>query len=515
MDRKWVTLIFLLLLPACASLSSPSKEPNHFSQTHSTLNRHVLDNGLTVLLKEVHRTPVVSIMAYVKTGSAHEGVWNGSGISHAVEHMFFKGTETRGVGEIANEIRSYGGDINAFTSYDVTGYTLVASRDHYTEALELLADCLMHARFDLGEFQKEKEVILSEIRLGRDNPARRTSHLLWENAYQQHPYRHPVIGYETLLKELTREDLIQYHRQTYVPNNIILVLVGDIQNQEALAAVKEHFGSFRRASLPPQARVVEPIQRSIRSVRQEAPFQMAHLMMGYHTVSVTSQEMYPLDVLAILFGGVRSARLVELLQKEKELVYGVETSSYTPIDPGLFTISAILEEENIPETLALIRAEIDKIKSHPIRTDELEKAKQRVLSSFYFSQETIQSQARDLAGNEAAGLDPLFSERYVKAIAAVTKEDVQRAAKHYLKEENLTLVVLVPETPQDEKVKGLLPPAGLDRGVRKFVLPNGVRVLLQKDTAQPTVSLGIVMLGGLRFLSFCLPDVDEGNDDPK
>lgn len=499
MNRKWPALLLLIGLPACVSLPEAEKSSLFLPSRSQPITREVLENGLTVLVKEVHRMPVVSIMAYVKTGSAHEGERTGSGVSHVVEHMLFKGTETRGVGEIEKEIRSYGGDMNAFTSHDVTGYVLLVSRDHYEKALALLADCLTHARFDENEFQKEKEVILGEIRMGRDNPFWRSSNLLWQNVYSNHPYRHPVIGYESLLKQLTREEVVRYYREKYIANNTILVLVGDLETREALEAIKENFKDFERKTMPPPSTIFESSRRGYREFHEEAPLQMAHLEMGFYTVSISHEDMFPLDVLAILLGEGESSRLVQVVEKEKQLVHGIDASHYTPVDPGLFAISAVLEKEKIREALSAVREEIEKVKQRPVRKEELEKAKQQVLSRYYFDRETLQSQAGLLAGNEAAGLDPLFSERYVTSIAAVEPRDIQRVAKYYLKEENLAVVLLLPESKEktEKKISSKEPPP--QNEIQKFTLPNAIRVFLQRDTAQPIVSVGVAMLGGLRY----------------
>lgn len=496
--RKLCVSVFLFLGFSFLPLSRAAEESLPLSAPSPPVNRKILDNGLTVLLKEVHRMPVVSVMAYVKTGSAHEGEWTGSGISHAVEHMLFKGTETRGVGEIEQEIRSYGGDINAFTTHDTTAYTLVVHRDHYKKALALLADCLMHARFDAAEFEKEKQVILGEIRLDRDNPSRRLTDTLWQNVYQNHPYRYPIIGYEELLGRLTRDDLLRYYRQKYVANNTIVVIVGDFNSEEALEAVGESFRSFQRKSLPPEPVWSEMPQRGSRDIREEGPFQMLHLALGYGTVRVADPDMYPLDVLAILLGEGESSRLVKTVRKEKEFVYGIGSSHYTPQDPGLFMILAVLEKRNLENTLQAVREEIKKLQSKPASESELEKAKRHVLSSFYFDQETLQSQARDLAENEAAGLDPLFYEKYVRSIATVKAEDVLRVARKYLTDENLTLTALVPSSASQgtSRTESVAP---RETEIQKVTLSNGVRVLLQRDATQPTVSLGVALLGGLRF----------------
>ncbi len=499
-SKTLFALTLFLVLPACSSLSTAKEGSPLSSYSSPPVTRKVLENGLTILLKEVPRTPIVSIMAYVKTGSAHEGEWSGSGISHAVEHMLFKGTESRGVGEVEREIRSYGGDMNAFTSHDTTGYTLVVHRDHYPKALAVLADCLTHARFDAAELEKEKEVILNEIRLNRDNPSRRLLDHLWENVYRNHPYRFPVIGHASLLKQLTREDLVQYYHEKYIANNTILVLVGDFHTPEALEAIEENFRAFERRTLSPEPLWNEGGSGGAREVWEEAPVQMAHLALGYYTVSVRDKDMYPLDVLAILLGEGESSRLVKGVRKEKGLVYAIESSHYSPLDPGFFGVFSVLEKEKIQEALRTIQKEIQKIQEGKIDAEELQKAKQQVLTGFFFGRETIQSQSRDLAENEAAGLNVLFSERYVRSIASVTAEDVQRVAKRYLKEDNLTLVGLVPQEASEKNTKkenSLFPRTTAE--IRKLTLSNGIRVLLQKESTHPTVSLGVTLLGGLRF----------------
>ena len=500
MNRKLRVSAFLFLF-WFSSISLSQAEEEFLSSKASTLpvTRKILDNGMTVLLKEVHRTPVVSIMAYVKTGSAHEGEWTGSGISHAIEHMIFKGTDTRGVGEIEKQIRSYGGDINAFTSHDTTGYTLVVNRDHYKKALAILSDCLTHPAFDAAEFEKEKEVILGEIRLNRDNPSRRLFDTLWQNVYRNHPYRYPVIGYENLLKQLSRDDLLRYYHQKYVANNTLVVLVGDFQTEEAFRTVQENFSAFERKSLPP-----EPIWNEMpfgggREAQEEGPFQMAHIALGYYTVRVADRDMYPLDVLAILLGEGESSRLVKSVHKEKRLVYNIEAFHDTPIDPGVFMILAVLEKKNLNDALKAIQEEIKKLQSKGVNESELKKAKRHVVSGFYFDKETLQSQARDLAENEAAGLDSSFSEKYVRAIASVKAEDVLRVAKQYLREDNLTLVTLVPPSPPQEGASKKKTSSPQENQIQKIELPNGIRALLQRDPTQPTVSLGVSLLGGLRF----------------
>jgi len=356
----------------------------------------------------------------------------------------------------------------------------------------------MHAKFDEGEFAKEKEVVLKELRMDEDNPSRRTMTLLWQNAYRVHPYRHPVIGYSPLVKALSREETVRYYRERYLPNNMVLVVVGDIEAGEVLKSVEERFEPFERGVFPPEPLFREPPQLGLRELREETSVQMAHLAMAYHTVELSDQEMYPLDVLAILLGAGESSRLVRVLQKEKELVFSIGAFHESPRDPGLFIISALLDEKRIPDTLQAIRQEIEKVKRGSVSKEELKKAKRRVLSAYYFGRETIQSQAGDLAENEIFASDPLFSERYVEGIESVEAHDLKRVAERYLREENGTVVTLVPRVPL-KTLEAKKPEAMKSQKIEKRTLPNGIRVLLQKEATHPTVSLGVAHLGGLLF----------------
>ncbi len=492
---KRIGFLFFLILFLSSCTDTPptgrvltAKNPEVF--------RKVLENGLTLLIQEVHRSPVVSIQAYVKTGSAHEGALSGSGVSHAVEHMFFKGTDTRGVGEVDRQIKSYGGDINAFTTFDLTGYSVVMNREHFEDALAVLADCLMHARFDEKEFEKEREVIIKEIRMDDDNPLRRISDLLWQNAFRAHPYRYPVIGYEPLLRSLTRDQIVQYYHERYTPDHTVIAIVGDIQKEKALESVEALFKPFERKFISPEPVYTEPAQMSPREIHETAPVQLARLSMAYHTVSISDKDMYPLDLLSVILGGGESSRLVTVLQKEKELVYDIDASDYTLKDPGLFFIGAALDEKKIPAALEAIRREIERVKEIPVPSEELKRAKQQIVSNFYFSHETVESIATDLAENESYTSDPLFSSRYVQEIQTVNASDLIRVAKKYLREDNLTIVTLSP--PSQKKVaKG--PVSVPPNPIEKIVLPNGVRILLKQDTMYPTVSISVVSLGGLLF----------------
>jgi len=210
------------------------------------ITKQVLDNGLTVVIKEDHALPIVSIEARFKIGSASEGRFLGSGISHFVEHMLFKGTPTRPHSRIEKEVKSYGGTINGYTSFDSTGYRLTVESKYFKDGLGLMIDVVTNPSFVAEEVEKERAVILKEIILGRDNPGKRAFQLLMSHVYTAHPYKHPIIGYEELFKKITREDLISYHKDHYAPNNMVLGICGDVKSNAVLQELEKLTKDYER-----------------------------------------------------------------------------------------------------------------------------------------------------------------------------------------------------------------------------------------------------------------------------
>ena len=228
------------------------------------IERYALANGLTVLLKRDPSAPVSSVQVWVKTGSMHEGSYLGAGLSHYLEHMLFKGTERRAGREISATVQAHGGYINAYTTFDRTVYYIDVPAAHTAVAIDLLADAVLHSILPAGEMTKEKEVILREIDMGLDDPDQRLSQALFETAFRVHPYRQPIIGHRDVFAANSHEDLLAYYRARYVPNNLVLVIVGDFDPAATRASIAEHFGKAARVRLAPVLVPDEPGQLSRR-----------------------------------------------------------------------------------------------------------------------------------------------------------------------------------------------------------------------------------------------------------
>lgn len=477
-------LLFCAFVPASAGLAE------------ITPSKYVLDNGLTVIISEMPANPTVSVYALAKAGSATEGKFLGMGISHYVEHMLFKGTTTRGVGEIAAAIQSVGGVMNASTGMDHTVFTITVPSSAFDVALGILADSIMHPAFDPKEFEKERQVIISEMRLYEDNPDRRVSDLMFQSAYLEHPYRHPIIGYKSLFDKVTRDQLIEYYASHYVPNNMIVTVAGNVKTDEALAKVKEAFKDFKRAPSIMRNLPQEPQQITPRSREEDYPTQLTRLAMGFPSVSLLSDDLYALDVLAKILGDGMSSRLYQNLIEKNQTVYSISAANFTPVDRGLFWIEATLLQDKLEQAKKGIWDEIHKIQQYGISFQELKKVQRQALSEHIMSRQTSSAIAWNTATDDAFTGDCEFSEKYVEGIRRVNASDIARVAKKYLVPEKLTIVAVKPvQPPKSESSTSEKQTAG---AVEKFVLGNQLTVLVREDHTFPVVSLRYVMHGGLR-----------------
>ncbi len=405
-----------------------------------------LDNGLKVLLLEEHKAPVVTFHVWYRVGSRNEQIGR-TGLAHLVEHMMFKGTEKIGSQEFSRRVRRNGGRDNAFTSQDYTGYFVTIAADRIQLPLELEPDRMVNLRLDPAEVKRERSVVMEERRLRtEDDP----SSALWEEvnaaAFKAYPYGHPVIGWMEDLRQLSRTDVQNFYKTYYVPNNAVVVVVGDFDRAQLLPRIQEAFGSIPRRPEPPPVRSDEPPQKGERRVmlrRQDA--RLPSLVAGYHAPNMKDPDSYALDMLEVILAGGKSARLYRHLVYEKQLALGAG-AYYARVSaaPDLFTLYATpLPGKSVEELEQALFDEIERIKTELVSARDLQKAKNQIEASFIFSQDSIFSLARQLASYEiVAGWR--YWEAYLPGIRAVTREDVRRVAQKYLTREKRTVGVLIP-----------------------------------------------------------------------
>src|SRR3989441_8134128 len=461
----------------------------------STAQKWILSNGLTIVVQEDRSAAVASVQAWCATGSIYEDQHLGAGLSHILEHMLFKGTKTRGKNEIAQKIQDVGGYINAYTSFDRTVFWIDVPKDGVATALDILADATMNSTLPPEEYQKEQEVIRREFAMGMDDPDRMAGLLLFATAYQQHPYRFPVIGELEIYNQLTQEQVVQYYKTRYVPNNLTFVVVGDVDAEKVRQQLAEAFKSYPEKSLKPVFIPAEPPQLGRREVHQEFSTELTHLSLAWHIPEVTNPDVPALDLLSTILGDGRSSRLYRRVREEAGLAFSISAFSYTPGDPGLFGIDATVDPKKREAAEQLALRIVDEVKQAGVTAEELAKAKKISLSHHLDALTTMRGQASDIGSNWLLTRNLNFSRDYLDAVQKVTLDDIKAVTAKYLTNENLTLVSLNPKGALVAKREG---PAPVSAGeVQKFELSNGLRILVREDPRLPLVAMGAVFRGGL------------------
>jgi zinc protease len=461
----------------------------------TSAHKWTLPNGLTIIVQEDHSAPVASVQAWCATGSIDEDQHLGAGLSHILEHMLFKGTKTRGKNEIAQKIQDVGGYINAYTSFDRTVFWIDVPKEGVVTALDILADATMNSTLPPEEYQKEQEVIRREFAMGMDDPDRTAGLLLFSTAYQVHPYRFPVIGEIEIYNQLTQEQVMQYYKTRYVPNNLTFIVVGDVDAEKVHQQLIDLFKPYPEKSLQPVFIPAEPPQLGRREVHQEFATELTHLSLAWHIPAVTNPDVPALDLLSTILGEGRSSRLYRRVREEAGLAFRISAFSYTPGDPGLFGIDATVDPKKREAAEQLALRIVDDVKHTGVTADELAKAKKITLSHHLGALTTMRGQASDVGSNWLLTRNLNFSRDYLDAIQKVSLEDVKRVAAQYLTENNLTVISLNPKGSLAAKTEG--PKAVAAGEIQRFELSNGLRLLVREDSRLPLVAMGAAFRGGL------------------
>ncbi|MFH2007322.1 MAG: pitrilysin family protein [bacterium] len=481
------------------------------------MQAHVLPNGLTVFLEPSPAIPVVALQAWIRVGSAQERSRE-AGISHLLEHMLFKGTRRRGVGELAMEIEAAGGDINAWTEFNNTGYHVVIASRFFDTGLDVLSDAVLRPSFDPVELERERLVVLEEMQQGEDSPHRVNFHQLFGQVFRHHPYGRPVIGRRETVQGITRQDLVAFHRRWYTPGNTTFIIVGDFEPTEALQKVRRAF-RIRPRPVPPLRTFSEPAQRAPRVVVKAADVRDAYLLAGFHVPGIRHADTPAIDLAATLLGQGDSSRLHHRVLRQQQLVTDVSAYSYTPHDEGVMTVGASVIPDRILEATAAILTETYRLGFEGVAEEELRKAYVLLESNTLHQRETVQGQARKIGYYAYAVDDPGYEEQYLRLLERVTPTQLRQVMARYLTPRNLSLSLVVPRSTAVELAPGALKRAlrpalqethqALRRrvaartkagpgGVVRTELPNGLTLLVKRDASVPLVAMRGVWRGGLR-----------------
>jgi zinc protease len=419
----------------------------------SKVDEVTLANGLRVIVKEDHRSPVVVSQIWYKIGSQDEppGL---TGISHVLEHMMFKGTHKLKPNEFSRIIAENGGRENAFTSYDYTAYFQQLEKSRLAVSFELEADRMQNLLLDPKEFAREIKVVMEERRLRtEDQPEALVYEKFMHTAYQTHSYRNPVIGWMADLKTMKAEDLRAWYQRWYAPNNAILVVVGDVRPKEVFAAAEKYFGPAPARPTEPVMTASEPAQPAERRTRVSAPAEVPHLLMGYHVPVLARArsaqpdwEPYALSVLTGILDGGDSARFQKELVRQHRIASEVDTGySMMARSPTMLSFSGTpAEGHSVKDLEQALRDQLARLKNELVSEEEMRRVKAQVVAADVYGRDSVFNQAMQLGQLAANGLDIRLADQYVERINAVTPKQVQEVARKYLTDENLTVAVLDP-----------------------------------------------------------------------
>lgn len=426
---------------------------NAADRTHE----YMLDNGLKLIVQEDHRAPVAVVQIWYKVGSSFE--YDGiTGVSHALEHMMFKGTKKIPPGQFSEIVAARGGEENAFTSTDYTAYFQTWSAENVELSFELEADRMRNLLLADAEFKNEIRVVLEERRLRTDdNPRALLGETARSVAFQTSPYRQPVIGWAADLQAMQVDELRTWYRRWYAPDNATLIVVGDVVPEQVFAMAKKHFGPLAPQSLVGPKSRPEVLQQGTKTVTvTNDKTRVPQLYMAYKTPvlndvlatdsEIEEWEIYALDVLAGTLDGGPSARLPRELVREAEIASSVGANySSTSRLASLFSFSAAPSGEHTLEELErAIVAQIENLQKKPPTAAELDRIKTQVVADRIYQRDSMFYQGLIIGTLESVGLDWRLNEQYVEKITAVTPEQVRAVAAKYLVPERLTVAKLLP-----------------------------------------------------------------------
>lgn len=442
--------------PLTTAVASPSNQSSQVKQVPATpkpsdqmRHEYTLDNGLKVIIKEDHRSPVVMSQVWYRVGATDEPAHLG-GISHLLEHMMFKGTKTVSSADFERVIAKFGGSNNAFTSHDYTAYYEIFPANRLSLALELEADRMTNLQLNAADFTAERQVVMEERRQRTDdNPNARAYEQFAKLAYPSSPRGESVIGPMAEIAAITLDDLKHWYQTWYAPNNATLVIVGDVDPEQALAQIKHYFGDKKPQPLPQRPSVTQAGFRGLSETTTQLPVQVPSLLLAYNLPTLTTatdpKTAYSLSLLADVLDGGLSARLEKHLVRDQQLLASVG-SDYDAFGrgDGLLLIQATPRQGvSLAQAKAAILAEIEALKTAPIDNRELARAKTNTLTGLIYAQDSISGQAQMIGRLTSIGLSDEMIYALPSVLDTITQADLHQVAKQYLTDTNLTVLNVV------------------------------------------------------------------------
>ncbi|HWQ73132.1 MAG TPA: pitrilysin family protein [Desulfitobacteriaceae bacterium] len=403
-------------------------------------HKTVLPNGVRIVTEEIEHVRSIAVGLWVGAGSRDEGQGY-EGISHFIEHMFFKGTANRTARELAESMEAVGGQLNAFTTKEYTCYYAKVLDEDLDLAINVLSDMFFQSLFNEKEIEKEKKVVIEEIKMYEDSPDEMIHDIFAEYVWNDHPLGRPILGTVDSIRSLSREKILHYMEHHYAPDNVVIALAGKINNAEVVQKLTPIFKDFKRG----QRRILEetPEGQTIEHYVIKETEQM-NLVVGVPGLGQNDEDIYPMHIINNVLGGGLSSRLFQEIREQRGLVYSIYSYHSTYVDAGLFAIYAGTSPNNTREVLECIVKEIGKLKTAGITVRELERTKAQIKGGLYLGLESVSSRMSRLGKTELCYDKVLTPEEVVKKLEKVTLEDVNRVVNRLWQEDRVSLTMLGP-----------------------------------------------------------------------
>ena len=483
--KKLLVLLIILFANACLA---------------SDFNVYKLDNGQTVVIKEVKTNPIVTIDTWIKTGSINETDEN-NGVSHFLEHLFFKGSKNHAPGEFDKILETKGAVTNAATSKDFTHYYISIPSKDFDLALDMHSDMLLNPLIPRKELEKERKVVIEEIMKDANSP----NNIVYENLigllYTNHPYKRKVIGTADVVSTIHRDKIFEYYNKYYNPSNMITVIVGDVDSDKALDKVKQNFNAEYKKPIK-NIYNRESILTAQKKKVQYFDVKTGYMLIGFRGAKIDDKDSYALDVLSVILGEGKSSLFYRNIKENKQLANTISASNSGFRDDGIFYISATFEPEKCAQLQKVIFDEIVQIQTKGVTQDQLNLAKNLIERNTYYERESVSNIASEI-GYVFVTTDGIkYYENYLDNIKRVTASDVQKAAKKYLGIEKSAVSILLPEASKDIQVSNKTNNITSELvkqtdTTKEYKFSNGATLLLTPNSVNDIIAISIFSKGGL------------------
>jgi predicted Zn-dependent peptidase len=403
------------------------------------IHRHVLPNGLTVITEQMSHIRSVSVGIWLKTGSRDEdSEWNG--ISHFIEHMVFKGTETRSAEAIARQVDSIGGNMDAFTAKECICFNIKVLDEHLPLAMDVLSDLVLHPTFDTGDIAKERSVILEEIKMDQDNPDYLVHEIFTQSFWKDHALGLPILGTRDTVKKFERDVVSRFYGHHFAPGNLIICAAGNINHKEFVDLVTKHFEHVKPATNGLHSPAPKTFSRI--NLRNKKSLEQVQICIGVPSHPVAHERRYASYILNTLLGGGMSSRLFQNIRERQGLAYSIYSDLNPYRDTGTMCVYAGTSRESAIKVVESVVAEFRNLKDVPVPEEELRRSKDQLKGSLMLSLESSMARMSNLARQEMYydrfyGLDEL-----IERIEAVTADDLRQTAQEFFRPEQIAVTVL-------------------------------------------------------------------------